>query len=121
MIKEALYQGRPGQKVTRGSYYLLLIFSFFDRQRDKIKLKHAKTGGTPYVHRQYTKKVKPKATKEEQKPRKNKVNQHSNHPSNSEKRDSPRPQSVETTQEETVERGSSSSYLTSLPLVTNMI
>ena len=64
---------------------------FFLIDKEKNKLKHAKTGGAPYVHRQYTKKVKPKATKEEQKPRKNKVNQHSNHPSNSEKRDSPRP------------------------------
>ena len=39
-------------------------FLFFDRQKDKIKFKHAKTGGAPYVHRQYAKKAQPKATKE---------------------------------------------------------
>ena len=93
-------------------------FFLFDRQREKIKLKHAKIGGAPYVHRQYTKKVKPKATKEGKKPIKEKVKQQSNHPTNSEKRDSPGPETVETTQEETEESDSSSSYLTSLPLGT---
>ena len=98
---------------------LLKLFFFFYKQRDKkLKLKHAKTRGAPYVHKQYTKKAKPKATKEGKKPIKEKVNQQSNHPTNSEKRDSPGPETIETTQEETEERGSSSSYLTSLPLGT---
>ena len=74
-------------------------FFLFDRQREKIKLKHAKIGGAPYVHRQYTKKVKPKATKEGKKPIKEKVKQQSNQPTNSEKRDSRGPETVKTTQE----------------------
>ena len=69
-------------------YIFYVIFDsqkkfFFDRQREKNKLKHTKTGDAPYVHRQYTKKVKPKAIKEGKKPRNDKVNQHSNHPTNS--------------------------------------
>ena len=40
----------------------MIFFFLIDKQT--IKLKHAKIGGAPYVHRQYTKKAKPKATKE---------------------------------------------------------
>ena len=31
---------------------------FFLIDKEKNKLKHAKTGGAPYVHKQYTKKAK---------------------------------------------------------------
>ena len=56
--------------------------------------------------------------KRKKKPKKEKVKQQPDHPTNSEKRDSPSPspEIAETAQEETEERVSSSSYLTSLPL-----
>ena len=60
---------------------------------------------------------KPKqGNKRNKKPREEKANQQANHPKNSEKRESPSPKTIETTQEETEKRGSSSKYLTSLPL-----
>ena len=39
-------------------HLLLMLYYFFFIDKEKNKLKHAKTGGTPYVHRQYTKKAK---------------------------------------------------------------
>ena len=38
---------------------------FFLIDKEKNKLKHAKTGGAPYVHKQYTKKAKTRQQKKE--------------------------------------------------------
>ena len=62
---------------------IILFYLFIYKPREEIILKHAKTGGAPYVHRQYTKKASPKATKEKQKPRKAKDDQQINHPTHS--------------------------------------
>ena len=41
--------------------FVFLIFFLIDKEKNNIK--HAKTGGAPYVHRQYTKKVKTRQQK----------------------------------------------------------
>ena len=69
--------------MQKGKYqqYAMIEKTFcFLIDREEIKYKHAKTGGAPYVHRQYTKKASPKATKEDQKPRKAKVIQQNKPP-----------------------------------------
>ena len=88
--------------------------SFFDRQRDKIKTRQNK-GRSLRTQAVYKERQK-QSNKRKKKPREEKANQQANHPKNLEKRDSPSPETVETTKEETEKRGFSSKYLTSLPL-----
>ena len=95
---------------------VIIIIIFFLIDEDNLNWKNAKTGGTPYVYKQYTKRAKTRLQKERKNLERKKASQHANHPKNSEKRESLNPKTAKTTLEETEKKGSSSRDLTSHPL-----
>ena len=79
------------------------FFFFFDRQRENLIKTRLYRGCSLRTQAVY-KESQIQGHKRRKKPREEKAKQQSHHKKNSEKRDSPNPETVETTQEETEKR-----------------